>query len=185
MLKKIETPIRDLIIIEPEIFDDPRGFFFESYSQKKYNEIGIKDIFVQDNLSQSSRSTVRGLHYQIGKCAQGKLCQVLQGSVLDVALDIRYGSPTFGEHFSVELSAENKKQLWLPPGFAHGFSVLSESALFLYKCTKFYSKVSERCILYNDSDLSINWGVINPIISDKDKMGCKFKEIQKDFIYND
>jgi dTDP-4-dehydrorhamnose 3,5-epimerase len=180
---KVDTPIKDLFIIKPDIFNDDRGFFFESFSEKKYNELGIKYKFVQDNISYSSYGTIRGLHYQIGEFAQGKLCQVLMGKVVDVALDIRFNSPTFGKSFCVELSSENKEQFWIPPGFAHGFAVISESALFSYKCTNYYSKNDERCIIYNDQDLKINWGIENSIISNKDLKGIKFKNIAKDFIY--
>ena len=183
MLKKIETEFRDLLIFEPDIFEDDRGYFFESYSYKNYAESGLEINFVQDSISYSSYSTIRGLHYQVGEFAQGKLCQVLEGTVLDVAVDIRHGSPTYGEHHIVELSSDNKKQFWIPPGFAHGFAVLSDFALFQYKCSNYYSKKDERCIIYNDKDLQINWGIKNPIISDKDKLGCSFREIEKDFIY--
>lgn len=182
-MKKVDTPFRDLFIIEPDIFKDGRGYFFESFSEKKYLELGINLKFVQDNISFSSYGTIRGLHYQVGEFAQGKLCQVLSGKVLDVAVDIRFNSPTFGKSFGVELSQENKKQLWIPPGFAHGFSVLSETAIFSYKCTNYYSKSDERCILYNDSNLKINWRIKNPIISDKDLMGINFEEIKQDFNY--
>lgn len=182
MLKKIDTPIKDLFIIETDIFKDARGYFYESYSEKKYQDLGLAFKFVQDNVSKSSADTIRGLHYQVGNYAQGKLCQVLNGAVLDVAVDIRFGSPTFGKYFSVELSSDNNLQLWIPPGFAHGFSVLSDTALFNYKCTNYYSKKDERCILYNDFELGINWKVKNPIISDKDKLGKVFNSIDKDFI---
>ena len=178
-----KTPIDGLILIRPKIFEDERGFFFESFSEKNYRDIGIDLNFVQDNFSKSKYSTLRGLHYQVGDNAQGKLCQVLSGKVLDVAVDIRFSSPTFGKYFSVELSSSNKNQLWIPPGFAHGFSVLSEEAIFHYKCTGYYDKASERCIIYNDKELGINWGVKNPIISDKDKLGISFKNIEKDFTY--
>jgi len=184
MLKIVDTPFSDLFIIEPNIFEDDRGYFFESFSEKKYLDLGIPDKFVQDNISKSTYGTIRGLHYQIGENAQGKLCQVLDGKVLDVVVDIRYGSPTYGKNFSVELSSENRKQIWIPPGFAHGFSVLSESVLFHYKCTNYYSKNDERCIIYNDLSLNINWEIKNPIISHKDKMGISFRDIKKDFIYN-
>jgi dTDP-4-dehydrorhamnose 3,5-epimerase len=182
MLKKIDTSIKDLFIIEPDIFKDTRGYFYESYSEKKYNDLGLHFNFVQDNISKSRFGTIRGLHYQVGDYAQGKLCQVLCGAVLDVAVDIRHGSPTFGKYFSVELSSDNNLQLWIPPGFAHGFSVLSETALFKYKCTNYYNKEAERCILYNDMELGINWNVKNPIISDKDQLGKNFNSIDKDFI---
>jgi len=184
MLKKIETPIPDLFILEPKVFNDERGFFFESYSEINYEDVGIKEKFVQDNISKSNYGTIRGLHYQVGKFEQGKLCQVILGKVLDVAVDIRYGSPTFGKSFAVELSAEKHNQLWIPQGFAHGFSVLSEEAIFLYKCTNTYNKESERCIVYNDEDLSINWQVKNPIISSKDILGNSFNSIKKDFKFN-
>jgi dTDP-4-dehydrorhamnose 3,5-epimerase len=181
MLKITKTYIENLIIIEPNVFEDSRGYFFEGFSEVKYKEIGIEQKFVQDNFSLSSYGTIRGLHYQVGEFAQGKLCQVLEGKVLDVAVDIRFNSPTFGKSVIVELSSENKRQFWIPPGFAHGFSVQSEKALFHYKCTNYYEKNSERCIIYNDSNLSINWNVLKPIISNKDKLGCKFFEIEKDF----
>lgn len=181
MFNKTETSIQDLFIIEPAFFADDRGFFFESYSERNYFDIGLKMKFVQDNFSKSARNTIRGLHYQVGEFAQGKLCQVLFGTVLDVAVDIRFGSPTFGKVFSIELSDENRKQLWIPPGFAHGFSVLSDTALFHYKCTNYYSKKDERCIIYDDSELKINWMIKNPIISIKDKLGSDFKNIEQDF----
>ncbi|MBK7105745.1 MAG: dTDP-4-dehydrorhamnose 3,5-epimerase [Ignavibacteriae bacterium] len=183
MVKKVDTPFRDLFIVKPDIFKDDRGYFYESFSEKKYLELGINLKFVQDNISFSSYGTIRGLHYQVGEFAQGKLCQVLFGKVLDVAVDIRFNSPTFGKSFGVELSQENKKQLWIPPGFAHGFSVLSETAIFSYKCTNYYSKEHERCIIYNDSSLKINWKIKNPIISDKDLIGSNFSEIKEDFFY--
>jgi len=183
MLKKIGTSLPGLLIIEPKVFNDSRGFFFESFSAKNYKELGINFDFVQDNFSKSSKGTIRGLHYQVGQFAQGKLCQVLQGKVLDIAVDIRFGSPTFGKFFSLVLSEDNKKQFWIPPGYAHGFSVLSETALFSYKCTNYYSKEQERCILYNDEFLNINWMVENPIISEKDKLGISFKDIKEDFYF--
>ena len=148
---------------------------------RSFSQLGINFNFVQDNFSQSSKGTIRGLHYQVGEFAQGKLCQVLQGRVLDVAVDIRFNSPTFGKYYSIELSDVNKRQFWLPPGFAHGFSVLSEIALFHYKCTNYYSKKDERCIIFDDKELKINWLVENPIISEKDKFGTPFKDIGRDF----
>lgn len=183
MIKRIDTSIQDLFIIEPRIFFDDRGFFFESYSSKVYNNIGLDYNFVQDNISKSIKGTIRGLHYQVGDFAQGKLCQVIVGSVLDVAVDIRFNSPTFGKYFAVELSEKNKRQFWIPPGFAHGFAVLSDEAVFMYKCTNYYDKASERCIIYNDDELKINWGIKNPIISDKDLHGISFNQIEKDFFY--
>jgi dTDP-4-dehydrorhamnose 3,5-epimerase len=182
-LKATKTEIEGLLIIEPDVFRDDRGFFFESYSRQRYKEFGILDEFVQDNISKSKEGTIRGLHYQVGKKTQGKLCQVIEGEVLDVAVDIIFNSPTFWKYFSQILNSEKKSQLWIPPGFAHGFSVLSKEAIFLYKCTNFYSKEHERSILYNDPDLKIDWIVSEPIVSEKDLKASLFKEIKKDFIY--
>ena len=134
-------------------------------------------------MSKSKKNTVRGLHYQVGNFSQGKLCQVISGKVLDVALDIRFNSPTFGKYFSEELSEENHLLMWIPPGFAHGFSVLSDEAIFKYKCTAYYSKASERAILFNDSALNINWKVAEPVVSEKDRAAKLFKDIDKDFIF--
>jgi dTDP-4-dehydrorhamnose 3,5-epimerase len=183
-LKVIKTEIAGLLVIEPDVFNDDRGFFFESYSKQRYENFGIIDEFVQDNISKSKKGTVRGLHYQVGEKAQGKLCQVLEGEVLDIAVDIRFNSPTFGKHFSQILNSEKKLQLWIPTGFAHGFSVLSDEAIFSYKCTNYYSKAHERTILFNDHDLKINWKVDEPIVSEKDLSATKFKNIGKDFVYN-
>lgn len=182
-MKVTKTGIAGLLVVQPDVFSDSRGFFFESYSRKKYVESGIPDDFVQDNISKSRKGTVRGLHYQVGEFAQGKLCQVIEGEVLDVAVDIRFGSPTFGKHFSLILDSELKNQLWIPSGFAHGFSVLSEEAIFSYKCSNYYSKEHERSIIYNDLELSIDWKVEKPIVSEKDLKAAGFKEIEKDFKY--
>ncbi len=183
-MKFTKTPIAGLLIIEPDVFKDSRGYFFESFSENKYSELGENIKFVQDNISRSKHGTVRGLHYQVGEFAQGKLCQVLKGRVLDVAVDIRFDSPTFGKYFSVELSEQNHLQFWMPEGFAHGFSVLSDEAIFSYKCTQFYDKASERCIIYNDKSLHIDWMIENPIVSEKDSFGVEFSQIEQDFIYN-
>ncbi|KAA0208387.1 MAG: dTDP-4-dehydrorhamnose 3,5-epimerase [Ignavibacteriaceae bacterium] len=180
-MKVSTTPISGLLVIEPDVFHDDRGYFFESFNSKKYHEAGLDFNFVQDNISRSVKNSIRGLHYQVGNFAQGKLCQVISGVVLDVAVDIRFGSPTFGKYHSQVLSEENKKQFWLPPGFAHGFSVLSDIAIFSYKCTSFYSKKDERCIYFNDEQLGIDWGIKNPVISEKDKYGIAFKDIESDF----
>ena len=180
-MKVEKTFIKDLLVIEPDVFGDERGYFFESFSFKKYQANGIDLNFVQDNISKSKKNTLRGLHYQVGEKAQGKLCQVIKGKVLDVAVDIRFNSPTFGKYFSIELSEENHLQLLIPKGFAHGFSVLSDEAVFHYKCTDYYSKPDERTIIYNDPDLNIDWQVENPFVSDKDKQGRLFREIGKDF----
>lgn len=182
-MKVLKTPIESLLIIEPIVFYDDRGYFFESFNSKKYEEAGLNFNFVQDNVSKSNRGTLRGLHYQVGKHAQGKLCQVLLGEVLDVAVDIRFGSPTFGQYFSRLLSEKNRTQLWIPPGFAHGFSVLSDETIFSYKCTSYYNKESERCIIYNDEDINIDWQIDSPTISEKDKNAIMLKNIERDFEY--
>ena len=182
-MKVIKTNIEVLLLIEPEVFGDDRGFFLESFNKIRYEKIGLIFEFVQDNISRSVKDTVRGLHYQVGEMAQGKLCQVLKGKVLDVAVDIRFGSPTFGKHFAHILNSDRLVQIWIPPGLAHGFSVLSDEALFAYKCTGYYSKTHERTILYKDPDLNIDWQVKNPIVSEKDLNAVKFKNIEKDFIY--
>jgi len=182
-LKVTKTFIDGLLIIEPDVFPDGRGFFFESFNEKRYAEAGLTEKFVQDNISGSVKNTIRGMHYQVGENAQGKLCQVIQGAVLDVAVDIRFGSPSFGKYFSIELSSENRKQFWLPKGFAHGFAVLSDFAIFSYKCTSGYNKNSERSIIYNDKTIDVNWGIETPIISEKDLLSKKFTKIEKNFIY--
>jgi dTDP-4-dehydrorhamnose 3,5-epimerase len=182
-LKITRTDIPGILIIEPDVFKDDRGYFFESFSKNRYKEIGLPEEFVQDNISKSKIGTVRGLHYQVGEKAQGKLCQVIEGEALDVAVDIRFNSPTFGKYFSLILDSEKKLQLWIPQGFAHGFSVLSEEAIFSYKCTNYYSKPDERTIIFNDQDLNIDWKVEQPIVSEKDLRAKNFKAIEKDFIY--
>ncbi len=182
-MKVSKTNIEGLLLIEPDLFSDDRGYFFESYRKEKYAEIGLDINFVQDNISQSKKGTLRGLHYQVGDKAQGKLCQVISGKILDVAVDIRFGSPTFGKHYAHMLNTEKKMQIWIPSGLAHGFSVLSDEAIFSYKCTNYYSKDHERSILYNDPELNIDWQVENPVVSEKDLKAKKFNEIDKDFIY--
>ena len=182
-MEVIKTELEGLLIIKPKVFGDERGYFFESYNEDIYHKAGIDLLFVQDNISKSKKGTIRGLHYQVGDKAQGKLCKVIYGKVLDVAVDIRFGSPTFGKYFSSELSEENHTQLWIPPGFAHGFSVLSDEAIFSYKCTELYSKENERAILFNDPSLNINWKVETPIVSEKDLKAQLLKNIHKDFIY--
>ncbi|MFA9189963.1 dTDP-4-dehydrorhamnose 3,5-epimerase [Flavobacterium sp. FZUC8N2.13] len=165
-----KTPIQDLIIINPSIFIDERGYFFEAYNQAKFKENGINYNFIQDNQSFSKRGVIRGLHLQNNPFAQAKLVRVLEGEILDVAVDVRKNSPTFGQHFSVVLSAENKKQLMIPHGFAHGFSVLSETASVLYKVDQLYHKESERGIRYDDPTLNIDWQLSSDevIVSEKD-----------------
>ncbi|HBO16514.1 MAG: DtdP-4-dehydrorhamnose 3,5-epimerase [Candidatus Moranbacteria bacterium GW2011_GWE2_35_2-] len=186
----IKTKIEGLLIIEPQVFGDERGFFVETYHKKRYAEAGIPSFseeFVQDNLSMSSKGVLRGLHWQMPPFAQGKLVQVIQGKILDVAVDIRFGSLTFGQYVVVELSGENKKQFWIPPGFAHGFVSLEDNTIFSYKCTNLYNKDSERGIMWNDPDINVDWqlkkyGISNPIISEKDQKNKFFKDIEKDFI---
>ena len=158
-MKIIETPIPGLLIIEPQVFADQRGYFLESYNQQKLHDAGISTIFVQDNESKSGRGVIRGLHYQLAPYSQTKLVRVIQGSVYDVAVDCRKGSPTFGQSYGLELSEENKLQFFIPKGFAHGFSVLSETAVFSYKCDALYNPAVERGIRYNDPVLKINWRI--------------------------
>ena len=178
-MKVVPTEIPDVLIIEPKIFGDERGFFYESYNHTKFTEATGLDLeFVQDNHSRSARNVLRGLHYQIQQ-TQGKLVRVVKGEVLDVAVDIRKSSPTFGKWVSCILSGENKRQFWVPPQFAHGFVVLSESADFLYKTTDYYAPEHERCIIWDDPDLAIDWEITDsPIVSTKDKEGALLKEAE-------
>ncbi|WP_039915841.1 dTDP-4-dehydrorhamnose 3,5-epimerase [Cellvibrio mixtus] len=171
----VSTQIPDVLIIEPKVFGDERGFFYESFNQRQFDAVVGKQVrFVQDNHSRSMFGVLRGLHYQLQQ-PQGKLVRVVAGRVLDVAVDIRRGSNYFGKWVAVELSAENKRQLWIPEGFAHGFVVLSESAEFLYKTTDYYSPEGERCIIWNDSELGIDWNLdFSPVLSKKDSIGCPF-----------
>ncbi len=182
-MKIYKTEFPGLLLIEPKVFSDQRGYFFESYNKSKFDDEGLKLNFVQDNISKSVYGTIRGLHFQINPFAQGKLCQVIKGEVLDVVVDLRKGSPTYGKHYSVILSEENHLQLWVPEGFAHGFSVLSEEAVFHYKCTNFYNRDSERVIRFNDPDLKINWQIDNPIVSEKDMQGLLLSDIPTYFTY--
>ena len=177
------TFIEDLVIITPRVFEDTRGYFFEAYNQAKFNENGINYQFIQDNQSFSKRGVIRGLHLQINPFAQAKLVRVLEGEILDVAVDLRKNSATYGQHFSVVLSAENKKQLMVPHGFAHGFSVLSETASVLYKVDQMYHKESERGIRYDDPTLAIDWQ-LSPdeiIVSEKDVVLPNFNQIDWTF----
>tara|TARA_A100001011_G_scaffold399288_1_gene507245 strand:- start:1219 stop:1761 length:543 start_codon:yes stop_codon:yes gene_type:complete len=174
---KIEkTSIKDLYIIEPEIFFDSRGYFFESFNSKSYNEILDGVNFVQDNFSKSTKGVLRGLHFQRNN-PQGKLVQVTKGLVFDVAIDLRFNSKTFGQWHGVELSEENKKQFWIPEGFAHGFQVLSNEAHFQYKCTNFYDPHDDNTLLWSDPSLDIKWKNQKKILSDKDKNGCLLNSI--------
>lgn len=181
----IETGFPGLLVFEPMVFEDSRGFFYESYNEKIFGGAGITNRFVQDNQSRSTYGVIRGLHYQIPPYAQAKLVRTLLGSILDVVVDIRKGSPTFGKSYSIELSAENKKQLFIPAGFAHGFSVLSEVAEVLYKCDQFYNKASEGGILYNDPVLEIDWKipVQKAIVSDKDVQNPAFANCINPFVF--
>lgn len=180
-----QTGIEGLLVFEPRVFEDSRGYFFEAYNEAVFHEAGVKYKFVQDNQSFSKYGVIRGLHYQLNPNAQCKLVRVLEGSILDVAVDIRKNSPTFGKHFSIELSAENKKQLLIPHGFAHGFSVLSPTAAVLYKCDALYSKESEGGIIFNDADLAIDWKVpeADAVVSEKDIILPSFKECKNNFEY--
>mgnify|MGYP001155380326 FL=1 len=178
----IKTKIKDVIIVEPRIFNDERGYFFESYNQKAFKEGGIDCNFVQDNQSKSSYGVIRGLHCQLGEHAQAKLVRVLQGKVLDVAVDIRRNSPTFGQYVAVELSDENQRQLFIPRGFLHGFSVLSETAVFSYKVDNFYCKESEFGIRYDAPEFNIDWQIPKDkvITSEKDRIAHSLNDIPKD-----
>jgi dTDP-4-dehydrorhamnose 3,5-epimerase len=182
-----ETGFPGLTIFEPAVFGDNRGYFFESYNENVFSQHGINTGFVQDNQSSSEYGVIRGLHFQLPPFAQSKLVRVLHGRIMDVGVDLRKGSPTYGKVFQVELSAENKKQLYLPRGFAHGFSVLSEKAEVLYKCDAFYNKQSEEGILFNDPDLNIDWQIPADKIkvSDKDQSNRLFKEAKKEFVFGD
>lgn len=179
----IETTIKDLLIIKPRVFADARGFFFESYNKKNYEDAEINISFCQDNQSKSSYGVIRGLHYQLNPNSQSKLVSVVQGAVWDVAVDLRKDSPTFGQWYGVELTEENHLQFLIPQGFAHGFSVISETALFTYKCDDFYSPTLERGVMYNDQFLDIDWKipVDKAIISDKDLKHPLFKDAEKNF----
>jgi len=175
-MKMTEVPLPGVLVIEPQIFGDPRGFFLETYSRERYCAAGIDVDFLQDNLSLSRRGVLRGLHFQ-NPTPQGKLVYVLQGAVFDVAVDIRRSSPTFGKWYGVTLSDDNKKQLWLPPGFAHGFCVTSETALFTYKCSAYYAPQNEHTIRYDDPEIAITWPIDAPLLSDKDRHAPGLAEI--------
>jgi len=179
MFERIDTAIPGVFILTPRVFRDPRGFFLETYHAAKFEQLGIRDRFVQDNHSQSRKLTLRGLHYQL-RHPQAKLCRVIRGEVLDVAVVIRRGSHTFGKWVSAVLSAENRHQIYVPAGFAHGFVVLSEEAEFLYKCSDFYDPADERGVHWADPDLKIDWRISHPILSDKDARHPRLAEISPD-----
>jgi dTDP-4-dehydrorhamnose 3,5-epimerase len=177
----IKTHIPDVLIIKPKVFEDPRGYFYESYNAAILLQHGVDVNFVQDNQSLSQKGVLRGLHFQNPPHAQGKLVRVINGSVLDVVVDIRKNSPTYGQHFDIELNERNKIQLWVPSGFAHGFLTLENNTVFSYKCTNYYNKSSEDCILWNDPDIGINWNVDDPLLSEKDNLGKSFKKFESLF----
>ncbi len=179
------TPLQDLLLIEPKIWEDNRGYFYESYSAKAFAAAGVDVNFVQDNQSFSQKGILRGLHAQVAPFAQGKLVRVIQGSVLDVAVDARKSSPTYGEHYSLVLSGENHKQLWLPPGFLHGFLTLEDNTIFTYKVTNYYDKAAEVGVRWNDPELNINWSenihLSELILSEKDLVLPDFKDFNNPF----
>jgi len=177
-----ETNIPDVLLLKPEVYRDERGFFLETYREEYLKEKNIDVHFVQDNLSKSQKNTVRGLHYQIER-QQDKLLMVMEGAILDVAVDLRQDSPTFGEHTAMELSAENKHQMFIPKGFAHGFSVLSDNALVYYKCSDYYYPDGERGLLWDDPELDIDWKVTDPIISEKDRYQPRLQEITNEDLF--
>jgi len=173
--------IEGLLILKPKVFEDPRGYFFESFNQKLIAAAGINETFVQDNQSLSQKGVLRGLHMQKPPHAQGKLVRVIKGAVLDVAVDLRKNSPTYGKHFSIELTEQNKIMFWIPTGFAHGFLTLQDDTIFYYKCTAYYNKESEASILWDDKDININWDIAQPLLSEKDKTGQALKDFISPF----
>jgi len=182
-MKIVSEPLPDLKLLAPTVFGDHRGYFYESYNKDKFAQLGIHETYVQDNQSMSHAGVLRGLHFQTGDWAQGKLVRVLQGAVYDVAVDIRQNSPTYGQWFGVELNTENNYQLWVPVGFAHGFATLKDNTIFTYKCTNLYHKPSEGGILYNDPTLNIDWGIESPLLSEKDLLLENFESFKSPFTY--
>lgn len=176
-MKLIKTHIEGLVLIKPDILSDERGYFYESYQKEKFSDFGINVDFIQDNESMSSKNVLRGLHFQKDPFAQGKLVRVVCGAVLDIVVDIRKDSPTYGNWYRVELNSENKLIFWVPPGFAHGFLSLKDNTIFQYKCTNIYNRESEGSIIWNDPDLNIDWGIKDPIVSEKDMKSGFFKDI--------
>jgi len=175
-MELIPTSLPDVILIKPDVFGDERGYFFESFHTEKFALLGITDPFVQDNESKSQKDVLRGLHYQLEPFAQGKLVRVIRGAVLDIAVDIRRNSPTFGKWVSMKLTGENKHICWIPAGFAHGFVTLEDDTVFTYKCTGLYNKASEGSIRWNDPELNINWGINTPLLSEKDLSAPLFRD---------
>lgn len=176
-----KTNIEGLLVIQPKVFGDERGYFFESFRDDVLNNHGVYSKFVQDNQSKSNKGILRGLHFQKAPHAQGKLVRVVKGSVLDIAVDIRTNSPTYGHHFSIELNEVNKTIFYIPPGFAHGFLTLEDNTLFSYKCTNYYNLESEDSVLWNSELLNIDWGIENPILSEKDNTAPNFKDFKSPF----
>jgi len=176
-----ETNIKDLLVIQPRVFGDHRGYFFESFRKDAMLKHGINHDFVQDNLSLSKKNILRGIHFQKPPFEQGKLVQVIKGAVLDVAVDLRKGSATYGKHFKIELNEQNKTMFWVPPGFGHGFLTLEDDTVFAYKCTNYYHAESEGGILWNSPSLNIDWGIENPILSEKDELATSFNNFETPF----
>jgi len=175
-MEVIETKLKGLVVIKPKVFEDPRGYFFESYNRNTFELAGLNMNFVQDNQSLSQKGVLRGLHFQNNPHAQGKLVRVITGSVFDVAVDIRKNSPTYGQWYGLELTEQNKWMLYIPEGFAHGFATLENNTIFSYKCTNVYNKASEDCLLWNDPDIGIEWTIKDPLLSEKDLQGKRFKD---------
>lgn len=176
-----KTFIEGLLVIRPKVFQDDRGYFYESYNARGFADAGISSVFVQDNQSLSSRGVLRGLHFQRPPFAQAKLVRVISGSVLDIAVDIRKNSPTYGKHFAIELSGENKTMFYIPEGFAHGFATLEDHTVFTYKCAGYYDKASEDTLLWNDPALGIDWMISEPVLSEKDKTGKLLSDLDSPF----
>ena len=180
-MKLIKTQLDGLLIIDPDVFLDDRGYFFESYNWEKFLNLGLDLRFVQDNESKSGIGVLRGLHFQVPPFQQGKLVRVVKGAVLDVAVDLRKNSPTYGRWEGVELSEQNKRMYWIPPGFAHGFLTLEDDTIFFYKCTAVYNKESERSLAWNDPVLDIRWGINDPVLSERDKQSPLFSSFNTPF----
>jgi dTDP-4-dehydrorhamnose 3,5-epimerase len=176
-----KTKLDGLLIIDPRVFGDGRGYFFESFNARVFNDSGLPTEFRQDNESRSGRGVLRGLHFQEPPFEQGKLVRVARGAVMDVSVDIRKASPTYGQWAAFELSEQNKRMLWIPPGFAHGFAALEDDTVFIYKCTKVYNRDSENSIRWDDPELDIDWGIDDPIISEKDSRAPLFSELKSPF----
>lgn len=180
-MELISTPLQDLVVIKPRVFEDGRGYFFESYNKSAFASLGLNMEFLQDNQSLSQKGVLRGLHFQNPPHAQGKLVRVITGAVYDVAVDIRKNSPTYGQWYGIELTEQNKLMMYVPVGFAHGFVTLEDNTIFSYKCTNVYNKPAEGCILWNDMDLGIQWNIKDPIMSPKDLEGVTFKDFVTNF----